>query len=360
MDITTVSSKKDGTEEERGALLAAPPAGAGTSYTETAADRGSSLDTAPATSSAQTKKLGPVALHNPKAAAETKFDPGPSPQPHVLRQRSAARPSLGRVTMPKSKMDDFEALNGIASCSIIKTHEAFLEAEREHHDGKHHVPHQNRTERWVLNALIGVVCGLTSFMLKMCVQFLANQREGMIKAMTESVGTAWLIPTWFSTFVFAASLVIISAAIIIFIEPNAAGSGIPETCAFLNGVIIPKTFSVSVLGAKFVSCGLAVGSGLPVGPEGPMIHMGSVIGSLLSQGTIFGSWLPTWVAARIKCFRNVSDRRDFMAAGVAGGVSAAFGAPIGGLLFVAEEIASHWDIHLGMQASSSSRLISLS
>ena len=54
------------------------------------------------------------------------------------------------------------------------------------------------------------------------------------------------------------------------VEPNAAGSGIPETCAFLNGVIIPKTFSLRVVFAKFASCALAVGSGIPAGPEGPM------------------------------------------------------------------------------------------
>ena len=57
---------------------------------------------------------------------------------------------------------------------------------------------------------------------------------------------------------------------ILFFEPNAAGSGIPETCAFLNGVIIPKTFSLRVVFAKFASCALAVGSGIPAGPEGPM------------------------------------------------------------------------------------------
>lgn len=40
-----------------------------------------------------------------------------------------------------------------------------------------------------------------------------------------------------------------------------------------------KTFAV-----KFLSAATAVGSGLPVGPEGPMIHMGAIVGAGLSQG----------------------------------------------------------------------------
>lgn len=40
-----------------------------------------------------------------------------------------------------------------------------------------------------------------------------------------------------------------------------------------------RTFAV-----KFLSAATAVGSGLPVGPEGPMIHMGAIVGAGLSQG----------------------------------------------------------------------------
>ena len=88
----------------------------------------------------------------------------------------------------------------------------------------------------------------------------------------------------------------------------------PETCAFLNGVIIPKTFSLKVVLAKFSSCALAVGSGIPAGPEGPMIHMGSILGSLVSQGQLFiGPHLEP-LKAKIAHFKNIGDRRDFMEA----------------------------------------------
>ena len=35
-----------------------------------------------------------------------------------------------------------------------------------------------------------------------------------------------------------------------------------------------QVFNIQTLWVKFVSCATAVGSGLPVGPEGPMVHIG--------------------------------------------------------------------------------------
>ena len=57
-------------------------------------------------------------------------------------------------------------------------------------------------------------------------------------------------------------------------RPSAGGSGIPELIGFLNGTVVRHIFNVKTMVVKFLSCCAAVGSGMPVGPEGPMIHLG--------------------------------------------------------------------------------------
>lgn len=85
-------------------------------------------------------------------------------------------------------------------------------------------------------------------------------------------------------------------------------------------------------------------------PPGPMIHMGSAIGKILSQGVSFSgkySKIPDFIL--FKRLRNMYDRRNFISAGAAAGVASAFTAPVGGLLFVLEEISSFWTHKLAWQ-----------
>ena len=69
-------------------------------------------------------------------------------------------------------------------------------------------------------------------------------------------------------------MILISSIIIVFFRPSASGSGVPELIGFLNGTFLRRIFNLKTFIAKFISCALSVGSGMPVGPEGPMIHLG--------------------------------------------------------------------------------------
>jgi len=82
---------------------------------------------------------------------------------------------------------------------------------------------------------------------------------------------------------------------------------------------------------------LGVSSGLVVGKQGPLVHTGACIASLLGQG---GSRNYTLTWRPFRYFKNDRDQRDLITCGAAAGVTAAFRAPIGGVLFSLEEAAS--------------------
>lgn len=128
-------------------------------------------------------------------------------------------------------------------------------------------------------------------------------------------------------------------------EPNAAGSGIPEIKAYLNGVNLNRLVRIRVLVAKVLGMCLSCSASLPIGKEGPMIHAGSIIGAAVSQGkTITLGFDTSWT--KFQDLRNDRSKRDFVTFGAAAGVAAAFSAPIGGVLFTLEEGASFWSTTL--------------
>lgn len=198
-------------------------------------------------------------------------------------------------------------------------------------------------DHWIMMGIIGFVTGLAGALLKNLIQFFTKLKYMHVQDLIDRhlFGLMWFYVTSVSIL-----LAFGAAAIIIYFEPVAAGSGVPEVMAYLNGVSIPKVFNFKTLVAKYISVGLTVASGLFGGNEGPMISIGSSLGKVLSQGTQLKNGCTT---ALFKRFRNMYDRRNFISAGAAAGVASAFGAPVGGLLFVLEEISSFWSHKLAWE-----------
>lgn len=102
--------------------------------------------------------------------------------------------------------------------------------------------------------------------------------------------------------------------------PEARGHGVPEVMFAVarNGGRIPA----KVAAVKALASGLCIGTGGSVGREGPIVQIGSALGSSIGQ------WL------RVPASRLVL----MVACGAAGGISATFNAPIAGVVFGLELI----------------------
>ena len=102
--------------------------------------------------------------------------------------------------------------------------------------------------------------------------------------------------------------------------PEARGHGVPEVMLAVNrlgGRIRPQVPIV-----KSLASAICIGSGGSVGREGPIVQIGSAIGSVTGQ--LFGL--------------GESQLRLLVACGAAGGISATFNAPIAGVFFALELI----------------------
>ncbi|XP_031386481.1 putative chloride channel-like protein CLC-g [Punica granatum] len=190
--------------------------------------------------------------------------------------------------------------------------------------------------KWLLCLLIGSLVSLVGFFNNLAVENIAGIKFVVTSNMmlTGRYGMAFLV---FSVSNFV--LTLFPAVITSFISPTAAGSGIPEVKAYLNGVDAPGIFSLRTLFVKIFGSISAVASSLFIGKAGPMVHTGACIAFQLSQGGSKKYHL-TW--RWLRYFKNDRDRRDLITCGSAAGIAASFRAPVGGLLFALEEMASWW------------------
>ncbi|XP_005996630.1 H(+)/Cl(-) exchange transporter 6 [Latimeria chalumnae] len=194
--------------------------------------------------------------------------------------------------------------------------------------------------KWILVFAIGVCTGLVGLFVDFFVRLFSQLKFKVVeKSVEECTERGCLALSLLELLGFNMTFVFL-ASVLCLIEPVAAGSGIPEIKCYLNGVKIPGIVRLRTLLSKAIGVLFAVAGGLFVGKEGPMIHSGAIVGAGLPQ---FQSITFRRIKFNFPYFRSDRDKRDFVSAGAAAGVAAAFGAPIGGTLFSLEEGSSFWN-----------------
>ncbi|ESO84072.1 hypothetical protein LOTGIDRAFT_155388 [Lottia gigantea] len=195
--------------------------------------------------------------------------------------------------------------------------------------------------RWFVSLAIGVCTGLIACLIDYLIELTSSIKYGYVRNYVEKCVEDFCLYAPFLMWVaFNAFIVMFGAILVAYGEPMAAGSGIPQIKCYLNGIKIPHVVRIKTLICKVLGVVCAVAGGLAVGKEGPMIHSGAVVAAGVSQGrsTSFGIDFKIF-----EYFRTDTEKRDFVSGGAAAGVAAAFGAPVGGVLFSLEEGASFWN-----------------
>ncbi|GAB1869003.1 Chloride channel protein [Camponotus japonicus] len=218
--------------------------------------------------------------------------------------------------------------------------ENYLLQDEERNKGYKFVVKKNFA-RWFIFLLIGICTALIACFIDISIEELSSLKHSWLKKYVDKCvveGCIWV--PYMMWLVLNMVPVLIGAILVSYIEPVAAGSGIPQVKCYLNGVKIPRVVRIKTLAVKTIGVICTVVGGLAGGKEGPMIHSGAIVAAGISQGksTTFRKDLKIF-----KYFREDHEKRDFVSGGAASGVSAAFGAPIGGVLFSIEEGTSFFN-----------------
>jgi CIC family chloride channel protein len=170
--------------------------------------------------------------------------------------------------------------------------------------------------RLVLLALVGgALAGLVGGLFRRALVWADVARTTLLDWTREEPALRWIIP------VACAAAAVALARLLVRWVPDAGGSGVQRVEANMRS---ESGFAPwQVVPAKFLGGFLAIGAGLALGREGPSVQMGAAIGS--EAGRVGGV--------------NEHDRRTLSAALAGAGLGVAFSAPLGGAVFVFEEVS---------------------
>ena len=163
---------------------------------------------------------------------------------------------------------------------------------------KHDYKSANRW-KWGLSVLIGVVMGFVAFTVDGLIDKLNGFKYGAVTGLIDSGMSD--VAVWVTFVAISSSLAAVAGGMCSYVEPLAAGSGIPEMKTYLNGVHLKGLLRLRTVVAKLGGIAFSIGSGLIAGKEGPFVHGGGLVGGGLSA---FGSHSLGFAMSKPNHFRN--------------------------------------------------------
>ncbi|XP_065514760.1 chloride channel protein 1 isoform X8 [Caloenas nicobarica] len=115
---------------------------------------------------------------------------------------------------------------------------------------------------------------------------------------------------------------------------RAEGSGIPELKTIMRGVVLKEYLTLKAFVAKVVGLTAGLGSGMPVGKEGPFVHIASICAAVLSK----------FMSIFCGVYEQPYYYTDVLTVGCAVGVGCCFGTPLGGVLFSIEVTSTYFAV----------------
>ena len=176
----------------------------------------------------------------------------------------------------------------------------------------------------LMAAVVGTLAGLIGVAFEKSVNWVQNLRLG---ALVE-VADHWFL-VWPLAFILSALLAMVGYFLVRRFAPEAGGSGIPEIEGALEELRPVRWWRV--LPVKFIGGMGTLGAGMVLGREGPMVQLGGNLGRMVVD---------------VFRMRSPEARHTLLATGAAAGLSAAFNAPLAGILFIIEEMRPQFRYNL--------------
>ncbi|SQI31810.1 H(+)/Cl(-) exchange transporter ClcA [Serratia plymuthica] len=173
-------------------------------------------------------------------------------------------------------------------------------------------------------AVVGTLAGLLGVAFDKAVDWVQQRRLSALAQVADS----WIL-VWPLAFILSAALAVLGYYLVRRFAPEAGGSGIPEIEGALEELRPVRWWRV--IPVKFIGGMGTLGAGMVLGREGPTVQMGGNVGRMVLD---------------IFRMRGAEARHSLLATGAAAGLSAAFNAPLAGILFIIEEMRPQFRYNL--------------